>query len=332
MPEACFLCLDSSEYMRNGDQFPNRLMAEQEAANLLVNAKIQMNAENVVGFLTTGGSACTVFETLTLDVDRVMASLSKITISGPKCHFAKGLLIASLALTHRTNPRAEKRIVAFVGSPMQETPKDLEALARKLRKEDVAVDVVVFGVEENVPLLESFVEKVNRNGNSRLLSVSKDANLTDALMSSPILLGGEDLNPGSGGGASVGFGVDPNVDPELAMALRLSLEEEQQQQAVAATVASERARDEEATTVSSPPANATQPATADAELDFANMSEEEMLQRALALSLEDAGPGQAQDQLATSSGFTKENEEGGTESTKEVREGSEKGDEKKNQN
>ncbi|CCW72252.1 unnamed protein product [Phytomonas sp. Hart1] len=295
MPEACFLCLDSSEYMRDGDQFPNRLMAEQEAANLLVNAKIQRNAENVVGFLTTGGSACTVYETLTLDVDRVMASLSKVTIRGPKCHFAKGLLIASLALTHRTNPRAEKRIVAFVGSPVQETPKDLETLAKKLRKEDVAVDIVSFGVEENVPLLESFVQKVSRNDNSRLLSVPKDANLTDVLMGSTIFHDEEIFSPERGGGASVGFGVDPNVDPELAMALRLSLEEEEQRQA----------------------ANATRPTTAPVETDISNMSEEEMLRRALALSMEDAPSAQPHDPLVAPNAPTKENEEGDADPKKE---------------
>lgn len=321
MPEACFLCLDSTEYMRNGDQFPNRMLAEQEAANLLVNAKIQANAENTVGFLAMGGAACTVFETLTLDVDRVMATLTRIPISGKRCHFSNGLLIASLALSHRTNPRAEKRIVAFVGSPLQETAKDLEQLGKRLRKDDVAVDVVAFGAEDNMQLLQGFIDKVNKGGNSRLLGVERSANLTDALMSSAILLGEENLvamgGGGGGGGASggFGFGIDPNTDPELALALRLSMEEEERRQAAnagndesketAPADTAQQQQHQEPTTTASPSADAE-------EVDYSNMSEEEMLRRALAMSLQEAnvgGEGAAGAAPATTAPASNENEE-----------------------
>ena len=53
--------------------------------------------------------------------------------------------------------------------------------------------------------------------------------LSDAIVSSPIL----------GGYASTGsefpFGVDPELDPELALALRMSLEEERNRQSVIST-------------------------------------------------------------------------------------------------
>lgn len=228
------MCLDSTEYMRNGDQFPNRLLAEQEAANLLANAKIESNAENTVGFLVMGGAACTVYETLTADVDRIMASIARVSISGSVCHFIHGLLIASLALSHRTNPRAEKRIVVFVGSPVSETEAALDTLARKLRRDDVGVDIVAFGVDENVPLLENFVSRVNKQNNSRFLSVPRSGNLTDTLMSSPILGMSEDMMQLGGGGMDGGFGIDPSADPQLAMAIRMSMEEERQRQAAAA--------------------------------------------------------------------------------------------------
>ena len=94
----------------------------------------------------TGGNACTVHETLSSDVNQMMAAISAITIKGNTCHFNAGLLIAALALSHRTNPRAEKRIVVFVGTPLHESEKELEQLAKRLRKDDVAVDVIAFGV------------------------------------------------------------------------------------------------------------------------------------------------------------------------------------------
>jgi 26S proteasome regulatory subunit N10 len=71
------------------------------------------------------------------------------------------------------------------------------------------------------------------------------AMITDVLIASPIINPDEDLGggapvPGAGaaaGGAPTGAsqfadygGVDPNLDPELAMALRISLEEERARQ------------------------------------------------------------------------------------------------------
>ncbi|CAJ1005934.1 putative von Willebrand factor type A domain/Ubiquitin interaction motif containing protein [Leishmania naiffi] len=297
MVEACFLCLDSTEYMRNGDQYPTRMMAEQDAACLLANAKLQANAENTLGFLTTGGNACTVYETLTNNVDAIMTSIGSIPVNGKSCNFSSGLQIASLALSHRTNSRAEKRIVAFVGSPIRETEAALDALAKKLRKDDVAVDVVAFGVEANVELLQAFVRKVCKKENSRFLAVAARENLTDKLMSNAILLG-EDLPERAEGGDAVmsGFGVDPNMDPELAMALRLSMEDEMQRQAAAAAAASSAAHESAPASgnVDIPPAAAAPapvPAADEDEQDYESMSEEEMMRRAIALSLQEATQG-----------------------------------------
>lgn len=299
MVEACFVCLDSTEYMRNGDQYPTRMMAEQDAACLLVNAKLQANAENTLGFLTTGGNACVVHETLTNNIDAVMTSIGNVPITGKRCNFSSGLQIASLALSHRTNSRAEKRIIAFVGSPVVESEAALEALAKKLRKDDVAVDIVAFGVESNIELLRSFVNKVSKKENSRFLSVGPKENLTDKLMGNAILLGEDAPEGGEGGGGAGmgGFGIDPNTDPDLAMALRLSMEDEMQRQAAAAAAAaggdnSSNNNNNTAalTAASAAPAQApaAPAATAEEELDYENMSEEELIRRAIALSLQEA--------------------------------------------
>lgn len=42
--------------------------------------------------------------------------------------------------------------------------------------------------------------------------------------------GGEEGAAAAGGGGGYEFGVDPNLDPELALALRVSLEEERARQ------------------------------------------------------------------------------------------------------
>ena len=57
--------------------------------------------------------------------------------------------------------------------------------------------------------------------------------LSDVLIGSPIFQGeGGDFGGGGaeGGAAPFEFGVDPNMDPELALALRVSLEEERARQ------------------------------------------------------------------------------------------------------
>jgi 26S proteasome regulatory subunit N10 len=52
--------------------------------------------------------------------------------------------------------------------------------------------------------------------------------ITDVLITSPILQSEDMMGGAAGGGAAAAggeFGVDPSMDPELAMALRLSMEE-----------------------------------------------------------------------------------------------------------
>ena len=47
--------VDSSEYMRNGDFVPNRLVSLQDAAQLVIQAKLRGNPENAVGLLAMNG-------------------------------------------------------------------------------------------------------------------------------------------------------------------------------------------------------------------------------------------------------------------------------------
>ena len=72
---------------------------------------------------------------------------------------------------------------------------------------------------------------------SHLVTISPGAYLlSDVLLSSPILMGEDGAPPpgivsGIGGDASAfEFGIDPSLDPELALALRMSLEEENARQ------------------------------------------------------------------------------------------------------
>lgn len=236
MPQATYLCVDSSDYMRNGDYAPNRIMAVQEACGLLCEAMMQKNPENVIGFLTFGGKQCSVRETLTEDIDRVTGSLASIAVGGESL-FGYGVQIAMLALSHVKNTRSEKQIVAFVGSPVRDSQERLVQLAKALRKDDVGISVVSLGVPGNTPLLNTFVDAVGRN--AYLYVVPEGHTVIDFLFTTA-LMGGDGAgvgvagtSAGAGGMGGTALGRDAD-DPQMAMALRASMEEEQRRQAAAA--------------------------------------------------------------------------------------------------
>ena len=117
------------------------------------------------------------------------------------------------------------------------------------RKNNVFIDVIALGeLEQNEPKLRELVDAANGNAEERnchLVTIPAGVLPSDILISSPILRG--DGATGGGGGGDVGGGdafadfggVDPNMDPELAMALRVSMEEERARQERAAAAAGE---------------------------------------------------------------------------------------------
>ena len=186
--------------------------------------------------------ASQVLATPTPDLGRVLSCMQEIKPEG-SVSLIQGVQIAQLALKHRQNKNQRQRIVAFIGSPLEEEEKALVKVAKKLKKNNVSIDIVSFGEEAaelNAGKLDAFLAAVNSNDSSHLVTVPPGSNvLSDVLLSTPVFMGDEDSGAGmgSGGGAMGGggasdfeFGVDPNLDPELALALRVSMEEERARQ------------------------------------------------------------------------------------------------------
>ncbi|KAG8461636.1 hypothetical protein KFE25_001254 [Diacronema lutheri] len=237
--EATVVLLDASEYMRNGDYPPSRLEAQQDALNLVGGAKTGSNPENSVGVITSGGKGVEVLVTLTSDIGKILGCATNVKPGG-SANLMAGIQVAQLALKHRQNKNQRQRVIAFVGSPVAEDQAALVRLGKKLKKNAVAVDVVNFGEEaENAAKLEAFINAVNNDDNSHLVTVPPGPHiLSDILISSPIVSSNEDGGGAMGGGGGGGgggdafaeFGVDPAMDPEFAWALRVSMEEERQRQ------------------------------------------------------------------------------------------------------
>ena len=202
--------------------------------------------------MSMGGSGPEVLTTLTTNPGKVLDGLHRTKIQGDS-HLSTGIQIASLALKHRQNKSQRQRVVVFVCSPISESESSLVKLAKKMKKNNTSVDLIAFGdlTDENISKLRAFNEAVKGGEGSHLEIVPPGPNLlSDTVVASPILAGeggaggaggagaagagtNGDTGAGGGGGGGEGFefGVDPNLDPELALVLRMSMEEERERQA-----------------------------------------------------------------------------------------------------
>ncbi|PPQ86766.1 hypothetical protein CVT25_012411 [Psilocybe cyanescens] len=275
--EATMLIIDNSEYMRNGDYTPTR-------------PEVLVTHTKDHGPILNG----------------ILSAKNK---AGGEIDIPTALAVAQLALKHRENKNLRQRIIVFVGSPPGEgEDRDEQAmikLAKKLKKNNVAVDIVAFGdgIEDGAAsrVLKAFIDNVNSSENSHLLAVPPGTHLlSDALISSPILsadrsaavpeeLGGTGA-AAAGGSSSANdfeFGVDPSLDPELAMALRMSMQEAQAREAAATAAASGATASSAPTTSAETPAPATTTTTTSIPADPTDDEEERLLQQALAMSQEE---------------------------------------------
>jgi len=285
--EATVVCLDNSDWMRNGDYTPTRLEAQQDAINLICGAKTQSNPENTVGVLSGAGKSPEVLVTLTSDLGKILSSLHQVKIGGT-FDLQASMQVAQLVLKHRQNKNQHQRVIVFVGSPILANSADLVRLGKRLKKNNIAVDIVNFGEEaENTEKLEAFTGAVNSNENSHLVTVPPGPHiLSDILISSPIISG--DGEGGSTmGGISTGTsdfgsfgGVDPHLDPELALALKVSMEEERARQ-------EERKKAEtQAESKPSEPPSKSEESSKEVEMTESPDNDEDLLQQAIALSMQ----------------------------------------------
>ncbi|KAL3417627.1 26s proteasome regulatory subunit s5a [Phlyctema vagabunda] len=234
--EAVMIVVDNSESSRNGDYTPTRFEAQSDAVSMIFSAITQGNPESSVGLMSMGGKGPEVLVTLTTDHGKILEGLhrTKTKIRGDS-HLATGIQIAGLALKHRQNKAQRQRIIVFTCASIPEDEKTLVKLAKKMKKNAVSIDFVAFGeLDEDVTSkLTVFNENVKGGDGSHLAIIPPGPGLlSDQLVTSPILNGDGSAGPGTTGAAEGGdsssfeFGIDPSVDPELALALRMSMEEE----------------------------------------------------------------------------------------------------------
>lgn len=138
--ETTMICVDNSEWMRNGDYSPSRMESIQDAANLISNAKMQSNPENTVGIMSLAGRNPELLVSPTDDMGKIMTSIHEMNIAG-SISFADGVQVAYLALKHRRNKHGGQRVVLFVGSPVMDDLKVLKKVAGNLKKNNVCLSL-----------------------------------------------------------------------------------------------------------------------------------------------------------------------------------------------
>ncbi|KAG6041853.1 hypothetical protein E4U41_001013 [Claviceps citrina] len=246
--EAVMIVVDNSESSRNGDYQPTRFDSQVDAVSVVFQSITQGNPESSVGLMSMGGKGPEVLVTLTTEQGKILEGLhrTKKKISGTS-HLKTGIEVATLALKHRQNRSQRQRIIVFICSPIEEDEKQLTQLARRMKKGNISVDFILFGDlddDDTQKKLQVFNDEVKGSEGSHLVVIPPSSKLlSDQLISTPILLGEGASSSGGAGGMSGGndefeFGFDPAMEPELALALRMSMEEEKARQ-------EKRAREEE---------------------------------------------------------------------------------------
>lgn len=214
---------------------------------MIFNAKTSSNPESAVGLLSMAGTGPTVLNTPTTNFGALLSGLHDTKVKG-QVHLGTAISVAMLALKHRANKSQRQRVVVLICSELDQkfgdkndTEKELIKLAKKCKKNNVSVDFVAFGDAQESStrtILEKFIEAVGgASGEGNHLAVIPPGTglLSDNLITTPIVgMGGdvgggsgmEGVESGAGGDNGFEFGIDPAADPELAMALRMSMEEE----------------------------------------------------------------------------------------------------------
>jgi len=283
--EATIIHVDNSNSSCNGDFLPTRWEAQEEAANIVCQAKCEANAESSVGLMVMAGKQVEILVTPVQDPGRILASFPNVKIGG-RIQLSTSLQIAQLALKHRLNKNQKQRIVAFIASPVVESEEALVKLGQKLRKNAINLDIINLenGPEHNQKL-QKLVDATNdQSDSSHYVQVQPGIQLlSHVLLNTPVLMSGD----GAAGGINQ-FGMNAGMDPELEMALMISLEEEKaRNQQVQKKKDEEVKQEPEVKQDTDKMKIEEQPKPAE---NIDEMDEEELLRRAQELSLQDAVP------------------------------------------
>jgi len=145
--EDIIVCLDNSEFMRNGDILPSRMESQLDAINFLCGNKSRANVENRIGLLSMAGKNPNVEVALCSSLGKILSTLTQVKINGD-LKFSNSISISQLVLKKRTSDQsavAQRRIIAFVGTPIKESKTEMKKIGETLKKNGIHIDIINFG-------------------------------------------------------------------------------------------------------------------------------------------------------------------------------------------
>ncbi|GFE54544.1 ubiquitin interaction motif family protein [Babesia ovis] len=225
--EATLICVDNSEYSRNGDFAPSRLAAQVDAIGLIASAKLSQHFENLVGIVCLAGTGSRLVAAPSSDLGTFLTGLQLVKPQGEP-EFIKAIQTAQLALKHRLNKSQQPRIICFVASPIKEDTAQCVSTGKLLKKNNVALDIINLCTDPATEQkLQTLHEAVDNNDLCHYLGCKPggDMLLSELVLNSSIMQPGDQAHYNQN---LNDFGVDPELDPQLYMALRMSLEQEEE--------------------------------------------------------------------------------------------------------
>ncbi|KAL3936904.1 MAG: hypothetical protein SGBAC_007873 [Bacillariaceae sp.] len=289
MPESCIVILDPSEYMRNGDYISTRYEAQQDAARWLIADITTSSPENTVGVM----KGTSVLVSTTNNIGQLFEAVK----SNPRRYtgdfeIENSLQVAFMALKHRRNKVGSQRIILFVGSPILDHTS-FPKLSKNLRKNNVSLQIITLGDEPNQDKLELLIQNINSE-DSRMINVPKGTVPSEFLSATSTFGTANGFTHETSGGDMMDT-FDPSMDPELAMALQISLQEERTRQEQLQQHEEDEQREEPAVEDSAETIDvASSPLQSQVEAVDGYDDEMAMMQHGLALSLQEAADGQSQ--------------------------------------
>ncbi|KRH93372.1 26S proteasome regulatory complex, subunit RM1530/PSMD4 [Pseudoloma neurophilia] len=204
MPETTIFIVDNSLYGQNQDYLPNRYMAQLNA----INQVFSMSPEkHLFGAVPIGQPTPNYILTPTESRNDARAFLSNLGLSN-------NLSIASnVTITERIakNVSEERKIVLFLSTVLNDIElQDTIVALQETHQQKTTVFVFLFGDAIQYYI---FFDNELSNGNCRIFCVQRTENLTDIVTD-----------------ALSGYMYDDEMDPQLALALKLSAQEAQQAQ------------------------------------------------------------------------------------------------------
>jgi len=225
MGEAVVLCLDNSQYSRNLDgTFTSRLDKLIRMSYLYYDHKMSV-PNNSIGLVTMGGEQPKVLQTLTNESGRLLNILAVVK-SEAGCNVELSLQLAYATLRHRTRKELAQRIVLFFCNEIAES--DLQVLednVRTLSRSGISLDIVSLYRQSEVigQRIYKIIQASNEDEAGSFFGFDNIREYDEEFRKSGVLLGVRKSkevadNP------EFEFGVDPELDPELAWALKASME------------------------------------------------------------------------------------------------------------